>query len=336
MYKIEEIKHVHLEISSRCNAACPLCLRNFYGYPHNDGYVEHDMTLAQAQQIFQPEFLKQINVIYINGNFGDAVMNQDTVPIVEYFKLHNPNLHIGISTNGGARDRDFWQALAHNKVEVIFCIDGIDEVHSLYRQNTLYSVVMKNAKTFLEAGGSAVWKMIDFEHNRHQQDQARQLSKDLGFFWFNLVDHGRNNGPVFDKNKNLSHVIGNPSETSFEVLWHDKMHNQVTLGHLMNSRPPRPINCQVKADKSVYISSVGEVYPCCYMGYSPKTYGNGNYHGPVNKQIRPMVSDNNALERPLADCISWFNKVVDSWEISTFQQGRLVICNDTCGTKTNK
>ena len=337
MYSIEEIKSVHLEISSRCNSSCPLCPRNFFGYPHNDGYVEHDMTLAETKQIFQPEFLKQLIGIEINGNFGDAVMNQDTIPIVEYFRSHNPRLHISISTNAGARDRNFWQALAHNKVEVMFCIDGIDEVHSLYRQNTLYSVVMKNAKTFLEAGGSAVWKMIDFEHNRHQQDQARQLSEELGFFRFILVDHGRNKGPVFDKNKNLVHSMGtlNDTQKNFEVLWQQRIHGEVLLVDLLDNRMPSPITCNAKEKKSLYITSVGEVYPCCWVGFSPRTFGHGHYFAPANNQLKTLIGDNNALEKPLADCISWFNKIVESWKIPTFEQGRLVICNDMCGCKLN-
>ena len=86
MYNIKDIQHLHLEISSRCNAACPLCPRNFYGYPHNDGYVEHDMTLKEAQQIFSKTFLNQLNEIYINGNFGDIVMNKDSIDIIKYFK----------------------------------------------------------------------------------------------------------------------------------------------------------------------------------------------------------------------------------------------------------
>jgi len=339
MYNIEEIKYIHLEISSRCNAACPLCPRNFHGYPYNDGYVEHDMTLDQAQQIFQPEFLKQLKGININGNFGDAVMNQDTVAIVEYFRSHNSGLHISISTNAGARDREYWQALARNDAEVMFCIDGIDEVHSLYRQNTMYSTVIKNAKIFIEAGGRAVWNMIDFDHNRHQQAQARQLSEDLGFVFFNLVNQGRNRGPVFDKNKNLVHVMGNPPTTNFEVLWQHRTQHKTSLEELINS-PMRPtpvlISCQAKKEKSLYITSVGEVYPCCFLGFSPRTYGTGILHGAANPQLIPLISDNNALEKSLSECISWFNKIVESWEIPTFQQGRLVICNDTCGTKTNK
>lgn len=336
MYNIEEIKHVHLEISSRCNAACPLCPRNFNGYPYNDGYVEHDMTLAQAQQIFQPEFLKQIKTVLINGNLGDAVMNLDTVSIVEYFRLHNPRLHISISTNGGARDSDFWQALALAKVEVLFCIDGIDQVHSLYRQNTVYSTVIKNAGIFIAAGGKAVWKMIDFDHNRHQQEQAKRLSGDMGFLQFRLVDHGRNQGPVFDKNKNLVHVMGNPPETNFEVLWKNRTQGTVILEDITTTRTPVEISCKVRKEKSLYITSIGEVYPCCFLGFSPKTYRHDNYHAAVNAQLFPLIGNNNALEQPLADCISWFDKIVESWEIPTFEQGRLVVCNHTCGTNSNK
>ena len=184
MYKINDIKHVHLEISSKCNAACPLCPRNFYGYEYNDGYTEHNMTLIEAQKIFYSEFVSHLNKLYINGNFGDAVMNPDTVEIVRYFRSCNKNLDITISTNAGARDKIFWQQLAELNVTVIFCIDGLEDTHSLYRQNTLYSTVIKNASIFIDAGGIAVWKMINFQHNQHQQAEAKLCSQRLGFSKF--------------------------------------------------------------------------------------------------------------------------------------------------------
>ena len=53
MINFSNIQHLHLEISSKCNARCPLCPRNFFGYPFNDGYVEHDMTLDEAKQILE-------------------------------------------------------------------------------------------------------------------------------------------------------------------------------------------------------------------------------------------------------------------------------------------
>ena len=103
------IREVHLEISSLCNARCPLCPRNFRGYPYNDGYVEANLTLDNAKHIFTSTFLKQLNRIWINGNFGDAVMNPETPDIVEYFRPHNKDLIIDVSTNGSARDENFWR-----------------------------------------------------------------------------------------------------------------------------------------------------------------------------------------------------------------------------------
>ena len=331
MYSITQIRHVHLEISSKCNAECPLCPRNFYGYPHNDGYVEHNMTLVEAQHIFQPSFLQQLNEIYINGNFGDAVMNPETIDIIKYFKTCNPDIEIWISTNAGARDQKFWESLAHLGTHVDFCIDGLENTHSLYRKNTVYSTVIKNAKIFIDAGGQATWKMIDFDHNRDQQQQARQLSTELGFVKFLLIDAGRDQAPVFDKNKKLMHVIGSPTVIDFDQLWKARKTINVELADITSHRTERPIVCAVKKNKSIYISSTGEVYPCCFLGISPKTYNRSSYQQVANAQFAPHIQENNALEYDLAHCINWFSAVAQSWDQPTFAQGRLIICNDVCG-----
>lgn len=331
MYNVDQVRHVHLEISSRCNAACPLCPRNFYGYPYNDGYVEHDMTLEEAQQIFSKEFLCQIDEIYVNGNFGDAVMNPHTVSILSYFRENNPNLSITVSTNGGARDREFWQALAHLNAQIHFCIDGLEDTHSLYRQNTLYSTVIRNAQIFIDAGGHAVWKMIEFDHNQHQWEQARVLAKIMGFQEFRLVNHGRDQAPVYNAHGQLTHVIGQPKTTDFKVLFDSRKKDEVLLEDIVPGRTPKPIRCQVQKSKSVYISSTGDVYPCCFLGFNPSTYGHGNYHQAANGQVKPLIKNNNALENSLDSCISWFSTVENSWSTPTFQAGRLIICNDVCG-----
>ena len=336
MYNLADIRHLHLEISSLCNAACPLCPRNFYGYEFNDGYIERNMTLTEAKKIFQPEFVQQLDEIYVNGNFGDAVMNPETTDIIEYFRSCSARLEISISTNAGARDRRYWETLANLRTKVIFCIDGLEDTHSLYRQNTLYSTVIRNANIFIEAGGHAVWKMIDFDHNQHQQAMAKTLSQQMGFKQFQLVDHGRNQAPVFDKNKQLSHQIGNPVIVEFDQLWKSRTQDKVLLEDIMSDSIPKNIQCQVKKQKSIYISSTGDVYPCCFLGFNPKTYGHGNYHEAANAQFRDLIQENNALEYSLEHCIGWFNSIEKTWTIPTFDTGRLIICNDVCGTKSNK
>jgi MoaA/NifB/PqqE/SkfB family radical SAM enzyme len=332
MIAYNEIRDVHLEISSLCNARCPLCPRNFKGYPYNDGYTETNLTLAQCQHIFTPKFLKQLTCIRINGNFGDAVMNPETPKIIEYFYSHNPNLKLEMSTNGGARDKEFWQQLA-GKIIIQFCLDGLEDTHHLYRQNTNWQTILNNAKIFIDAGGNAIWKMIKFDHNKHQIEDCEILSKQLGFIKFELIDQGRNQGLVFDKHGNLQHILGNyQGETKFEILFHKKKTDMVLLEDITPSQCTN-LTCLTKTNKSIYINSLGEVYPCCFTGLNPKTYGHGEYLQAINAQIAPLLKNNNALKYSLEECIEWFSAVEQSWDIDTYENGRLVACYDNCGIR---
>lgn len=335
MIKYHEIKDVHLEISTLCNASCPLCPRNFRGYPHNDGYPELNFTLENTHSIFNPTFLKQLKRIWINGNYGDMVMNPETVDIVRYFREHNQDLIIDISTNGSARNADFWRSLAKLNAHVLFCLDGLEDTHHLYRQNTSWATIIKNAKTFIQAGGNATWKFIEFDHNVHQLETCRQLSKDLNFRDFQCFNHGRNIGPVFDKNGKHTHVIGQYSATTeFEVLFHKKQSDEVLLEDIIDVRAPKTsVNCATIENNSIYIAANGDVSPCCWTGFYPRTYGSGEYHQALNKQLIPLVSKNNALEYPLNECIEWFNEIKQCWNINKYEDGRLVVCDDNCGIK---
>jgi sulfatase maturation enzyme AslB (radical SAM superfamily) len=306
------------------------------------------MTLAEAQKIFPPEFLQQLALIEINGNFGDIVMSLHTLDIVEYFKRWVPaSTNINISTNGGARDRAFWTKLAELDIEVFFCLDGLEDTHHLYRQNTLFSTVIKNAKAFIDAGGRAGWKMIVFEHNQHQVDACRELSKQLGFAQFFTIDQGRDYGPVYNSNGDLVHVM-KPDKwlesTDFATLFKIETMPEKQWSPTFREKKIRewtgeikPIACEVKKTKSIYVSSVGDVYPCCYMGFSPKTFKNHsfknhhNWMGWANAQVAELISENNALEHGLEHCMQWFSKVSKSWEKPTYEEGRLSICNQTCG-----
>ena len=333
MIAYDQIQQVHLEISSLCNARCPLCPRNFRGYQYNDGYVETNLTLDNVKYIFTSEFLKQLKKIWINGNFGDVVMNPESPDIIEYFRSQNENLEILISTNGSARSKSFWQSLAKAGATVQFCLDGLEDTHHLYRQNTNWDTILKNAKTFMEAGGVAVWKMIRFDHNQHQIPECQELSKKLGFTSFELLDQGRDTGPVYDKQGKLVHVLGKyTGQTDFQVLFHKKKTDVVLLEDILpDVKTHNNISCFTKNAGSIYISSTGEVYPCCFTGFSPKTYGKGEYHQAVNAQLAPLMHNNNALQYSLKECIAWFNQVEESWTKDSFENGRLVVCNDNCG-----
>src|SRR5690606_20364951 len=94
-------------------------------------------------------------------------------------------------TNGSARGEEWWQALARAGVEVRFGIDGADQTSGIYRRNTDFTLVMRNAKAFIDAGGRAHWDYIVFRHNEHQVEEARRLSEEMGFVSFRPKRTGR-------------------------------------------------------------------------------------------------------------------------------------------------
>jgi sulfatase maturation enzyme AslB (radical SAM superfamily) len=284
-----------------------------------DDYPLHDMSLAEAEQIFTPQFLQQIRRMHINGNLGDFVTARDGLAIVRYFKQHNKTLEIDISTNAGIRS-DIWPELAHLGVKMIFCLDGLEGTHELYRQQTHWHTVIHNAKSFIAAGGHAVWKMIRFDHNLHQVAECRILSQQLGFSRFEFVDHGRNVFPVFDQKGRFRHHIGSHDQpVAFErVLWlhYDGMSN--------TSQPveAKTINCKAVRDLSVYVSATGEVYPCCWLGFYPRTM----YHMGNDQLVKLLPANNNALDVGIEQALAWFDSIQHSWG-----SDQLVACATNCG-----
>jgi hypothetical protein len=176
--------------------------------------------------------------------------------------------------------------------------------------------------------------MLKFDHNQHQVDECRQLSKKLGFDEFNLVETLRNSAPVFDQQGQLVHVMGNyQGETSFKILFHRKRTDTVLLEDITPDRIPKTkIVCETDRLKSIYVAANGDVSPCCYTGFYPHTYGHGQYHQAANAQLAPLMTKNNALEYSLREAIEWFDRIKQSWSRCSYEQGRLVICDDNCGS----
>jgi MoaA/NifB/PqqE/SkfB family radical SAM enzyme len=336
MINIRQVREVHLELTTNCNASCPLCPRNYFGYPHNAGYPITELSLEDIKTIFQPEFLAQLNTIRINGNLGDFLLAKDNLEIVDYFRQHNSTARIDISTNGSARNAEFWKKLALSNPVVRFALDGLEDTHHLYRVNTNFNHIIKNAQAYIQAGGFAVWKMIKFDHNAHQVEQCREMAYDLGFADFVVEDHGRNDGPVFDRDGNLSYTIGSRTEKPQENVMFYMNRTKVYAskqGYLFNPAiESREIDCVVKGPrKTIYVAANGDVYPCCWTGFFPRTFDHTFHYG--NEQIKELLGDskNNALEQPLEDCLAWFSKIEQAWKHETFAQGRPFICVRQCG-----
>jgi MoaA/NifB/PqqE/SkfB family radical SAM enzyme len=332
MIKYEEIQHVHLELSTRCNAACPECPRNLQGI---NGIIDDfpicDLTLSQAKRIFTLPFLQQLQVILINGNYGDFITCIEALSIIEYFRNANSNLQITIQTNGSGQPK-IWQKLAELNVHVQYNIDGNKDTNHLYRQNTNFDLIIKNAKTFIDAGGHAVWRLIKFDFNKTQLEEIQQLSQTLGFKDFFVIDDGRDSYHVFNKDRTYNFSVGNPNQPKDFQQLVDMYHSTKTSDKtaMYKNIQAKKINCKARKEKSIYVAANGEVYPCCWTGFFPKM----NYRKLGNDQLRNLLKyqNNNAIDVGLENAVKWFNDLESTWQISSVLEGKNYICNETCGS----
>ena len=189
MYNYENIVNVHFEVSSLCNAECPVCNRRLSGGPKNPVMIERAVTLEQFKKWFSVDFLKQLRQLLLCGNYGDPMTAPELIPILRYFRELNPRASISMNTNAGGRDKKFWEDLSDvigGYGRVVFSVDGLKDTNHLYRKGVNWDKVMSAMTAFTSTKkAQAVWEFLVFEHNQHQIAEARQLSEQLGFseFW---------------------------------------------------------------------------------------------------------------------------------------------------------
>lgn len=170
-------RQLHLELTTHCNADCPMCSRTIEPID-----INHTLSFGSIKHACDGLTFDQINYC---GNDGDPLMAKDFIKIVKYFAPVKQEIH----TNGSLRSIEFWQELAQiPNVTVIFAIDGAKaSSHEKYRVNTNFEMILKNAKAFNDAGGNSWWQYIMFEHNKDEVEDAKQLAKDYGFKRFELL-----------------------------------------------------------------------------------------------------------------------------------------------------
>jgi len=338
MFKFEDLKSVHLEITNRCQASCPMCSRNVHGGLENPLIKNQDWTVEDFKYILNDEVLQQIEGFYFCGNFGDPIINNDLIDMVSYSAKVNPKLYIRIHTNGGARNKDWWTRLAqampvgHN---VIFAIDGLENTHSLYRIGTDFNKVLDNAKAFIQAGGTAEWAFIKFKHNEHQLQAAEALAKTHGFARFTYKDSARfvatEKFEVLDKYGEVSYYLEPPTGSKINLI------TQEVIDNYQDIVDASEINCYVVQTKEVYIDAYKKVMPCCFLSSIPYNYTKNDnivkyIRQKMHSQYQDLINDlgnTNALEKSIKN-------IVDSQPWQTvwnkyWNEKKLITCARTCG-----
>jgi len=346
MFKFNQLKSIHLEITNRCQASCPMCSRNIHGGKINPNLELSDWTLLEFKQIISHEVLNQLDGLYFCGNFGDPIINSDLIAMCEYSKQINPSINLRIHTNGGARSISWWKKLAESMPKnhtVIFGIDGLEDTHHVYRIGTTYQNVVNNAKAFINAGGKAEWVFIKFKHNEHQVEEARKRATQLGFSGFTVKNSirfvGSSKFDVQDNNSNSLYYIEPPSDNQVKFI-DEEVVNTIDLW-TKNSM----INCKVLESKEIYIDAHRRLYPCCFLASTMYQYTDPNsivvdVKNKILNQLKQLIDEiggldtintsNNSIKQ-IIDSSSWQTIWSKYWK-----EKKLITCARVCGTSSTK
>jgi MoaA/NifB/PqqE/SkfB family radical SAM enzyme len=314
MYKLNQIRDIHLEITSKCQAGCPMCPRRINGGILNPLLSLNEITLKQFVDWFPVEFIKQLDSLFMCGNLGDPIIAQDCLKIFQYLRKTKSNIRLSMHTNGSARSKDFWQGLAKANVQVTFGIDGLADTHSLYRIGTDFDKIISNATDFIQAGGTAEWHMLVFKHNEHQITDCKDLSIELKFKKFTIKHTSRFKDGKFN--------VLNEQGKTINLLYPTELSK--TLTSKVINLVPSEIKCKAQKYKQLYVSADGGVSPCCWLDLSwqlPNQDNRINYIDTI--EIFPNLNKTSLQE---IFNLGFFNKIQDTWSNEP-----LIECNKQCG-----
>ena len=349
IYAYDDIGAVHLEITSKCNASCPMCARNRFGGPDNPMLPEAELSLDDVKRIFTEDFVKQINRLYMCGNYGDPIAANDTLEVFEWLRSVNPRIRLGLHTNGSARTPAWWTRLGgilNQQWDYCkFGVDGLADTNHIYRRGTNYGKVMDNAAAFIAAGGKAHWEFIVFRHNEHQVEEARSVAEGMGFmqfrtkktgrFFSNAKMQGKDSQEVWNRAGEVEYHIEKPINTEYH---NDSLLREQGLvdgfGSMGVYLDQTCVRCKVAEDRSIYILAEGLSFPCCWTANQLYIWYNPARKGEIWDIMDGDTANMSALHHPLRSIVEGdrFRRIGDSWHRPSVAEGKLRVCAKTCGS----
>jgi MoaA/NifB/PqqE/SkfB family radical SAM enzyme len=341
LYRYEDIKGIHLELTSRCNASCPMCPRNVDGGRVNPNLPLTELSLDDIRRMFPDDFVARLTHLIACGNYGDAMVARDTLEIFEHFRRLNPSMYLGLHTNGSGRGGAWWSRLARSIDQCVFGIDGLEDTNHLYRRGTDWAAVMSSAEAYISAGGAAVWDFLVFKHNEHQVEAARELSRRLGFKEFRakaterfLID-GKQvaSRPVRDEDGRVEYEISPPSSGRY---LNEAVGSMDALPDWGSYLQKTSIDCKAVGQSQIYASAEGLILPCCYISMLYPSSAPAGY-GETWDLIRRLPGgkdDLDARRLPLRAILEgpFFQELVPgSWRPDEPGHKRSTECARTCG-----
>ena len=272
IFDLQRPMKFHLELTDKCNAACPMCGRTQAMnrcLPDMSKVRNIELDLALIKRNFTPELCSKISEIDLCGGLGDPAAARECIEICDYFIGFD--IKIMLSSNGGLRSASWWRSLGElfrqNDSLVEFHIDGLEDTNHLYRVNTRFRKIMENATAYLATGATAEWHFIPFKHNEHQVSDALELSRKMGFSTFRVIHtirFGKGNSFCYEMPDGRLLEL-NPADPSL-VGGTNTVESEGTDTRMRTPQfPSDVVQCKSAHQNRPYIVATGAVSACCWI-----------------------------------------------------------------------
>ncbi len=252
-----DIRSIEIEVSDYCNLKCPLCSRSFLNDEQKKSINKNHLELEVIKNLFSQ---LECNVeVTLSGVFGDPLAHPQILNICDFLCDHTRST-VTIATNGSLGSAETFAGLGelsrtHKNLWIEFSIDGLSGVNEVYRINAKFEKILENVKAFIGAGGLAICKMIVFAHNEHQVDDVSSFAKSMNFKKIKRVyttrftegDRDKDLRPARRVKEVQAQLKGDPVDFEEEI------------------------NCRFQNKASIYLSTDGRIYPCCFLAADAKT-----------------------------------------------------------------
>lgn len=305
MWTMNNIEWIDIELTSFCNISCKGCFRVISKQADkilNKTFID----LEVIQEKLQKQDFPAIKIINFCGSVDEPTTHPQFFKIISYFA--DWNAHINIATNGSIKTPSWWKRLVDvlpQSHRVTWGIDGSDELSEVYREGSNFKKVQENFRAFIAAGGQAVWQFIEFEHNMHQTEIAKQMAKDEGFKDFKTIISHR---------KDVKGIKHKKLDKSEEVSYN--------------------ISCKYGNQKRIFINHMGNVIPCCHLNSKMLEYA---VTSEVKDKFEDILKENDYMNDINIDNVSIDEaingKVWTSIKNSWSQEVKIPRCEHVCKQK---
>ena len=259
---LSKIIDVELELSTKCNANCPLCYRNYKSFKkHYEQPIRNDER-ELSEIISQLEKFPNLEYVRLVGSVSEPTLHSNFLELCSYLK--SQKLKLEICTNGDTHKTEWWYELGKildDTDKIYFTICGSNQkIHSHYRKNTSLQRILENVSAFQNG------------NHPNKSDYAQCIK-----FWYN------NDDLESSEFKNIVSVFNNIYYTETFLLKERDIY--VKTDNIMDFRPPRKkadeyfkidtisktlwennllhtANCMVDRYNRIQIDAYGKIYPC--------------------------------------------------------------------------